>query len=846
MNEYFVYTEEEMDGFVDDGSIHTIIRTAIDQKQLDALCDLITYTDTCNPDVLADALNELPYEDKLWFLTNHDVITTMYPATYTNILSNWRSALSDTMCPQRILTAFTDLLNSDTSDTRDIIRLWLTSGNCEEIIDIVSELDPKYVFEANVEGLLFEFIEQLLFEISFMKSASLKEENLLISQIQTCLDMLGHYTSTGSKTKRCDKKIITAYSAICGYLNNMEEEHLSTDTTEIYIMFVNQFHEDDMLIFTAICKVINRFPPTITLTTGYGGFGLFLECVRFDLPDMLETMLRKYNITPETLHEDQYNYKLIAKLLFATVSSVPRNGCLEFFQESGYITAYQSWFRGARYEELEIISGCDWPLVAFSIDTKNDLTGIWLRDYQGVGLVLQFLRMNDLTNTGEIQTEQTDHIMSVWRGHNVQPFTDAESELTNELTKYLRGRQYTHTPNLVRNKLYQLEALTKCGFVSRDIYDVLAQEVFILYLLHAMPAEYDNMEITELFTEYRPVYTLHYWMALLLSDLTPATLGFTETVQVLLKQYPDFAAKNPHTPSAFVDMILQTLKEYKPQCLLAPMTAKTATVIKLFYPTGDCDGTVNSSEILYKLSNIKFGGNINNIYLLVVISRYSKKTGFEFQLSELLVEKLLEEIPGIARFGLDRLVVNSVFTNYCYILSRHTDLATGRRIMHAILNDVFMNNTNISIEQIINPFQYEEETPENIGYMRAALTDSDFILGDAGPNSYVKYVIRPTQEYVKKQEISRRRNWCASRQIQCSTLELTEISDPESLEFICPITFEPQKVGDWVIKLTECGHKFSSGAIMEWCRENTTCPVCRADLGDGKLSGANCEMLELV
>jgi hypothetical protein len=166
--------------------------------------------------------------------------------------------------------------------------------------------------------------------------------------------------------------------------------------------------------------------------------------------------------------------------------------------------------------------------------------------------------------------------------------------------------------------------------------------------------------------------------------------------------------------------------------------------------------------------------------------------------------------------------------------------------MHAILNNVFMNNTNISIEQIIKPFQYEEETPENIGYMRAALTDSDFILGDAGPNSYVKYVIRPTQEYVKKQEISRRRNWCASRQIQCSTLELTEITDSESLEFICPITFEPQKVGDWVIKLTECGHKFSSGGIMEWCRENTTCPVCRADLANGKLSGANCEMLELV
>lgn len=842
-----------MDGFVDDGSIHTIIRSAIDEKQSDALCDLITYTDTNDPDVLADALNGLPYEDKLWFLTNRDVITTMYPATYTNILGNWRSALSDTMCPQRILTAFTDLLNSDTSATRDIIRLWLTSGNCEEIIDIVSDLDPKYVFEANVEGLLFEFIEQLLFEISFMKSASLKEKDLEISQIQACLDMLGHYT--GSKTKRCDKNVITAYSAICGYLNNMEEEDLSADIPEIYIMFVNQFHEDDMLIFTGICKVINRFPPTITMTTGYGGFGLFLECVRFDLPDMLETMLRKYNITPETLHEDPYNnYKLIAKLLFAAISPVPCNGCLEFFRESGYITAYQSWFRDIRYEELEIISGCDWPLVAFSRDTETDTTGIQLRDYQGVGLVMQFLRMNDLTNTGEIQTELTDHIMSVWREQKVLPFsetiqTEFTDELTNELTKYLRGRRHEHNPNLVRNKLYQLGALAKSGFISQDTYDILAQEVFILYLLHAIPDKYATMEIAGLFTEYLPVYTPHYWMALLLSELVPTGPGFAEAVQVLLKQYPDFAEKNPHTPSAFVDMILPIIKAYKPQCPPASIIAKTATVIKLFYPTGDCDGMVNSSEILGKLSDIKFSGGIA-INLLLIISVYSRNTGFEFQLSEQLIGKLQTEIPNIAQSRVDRLIVNSVFTNYCYVLARHTDLTTGQQIMQEFLNELFTNNTSCSSGEILEPFSPVDAIPEIIAYMHEAVSGSNFILEETlsitTAAAKVKFVIKPTLEYAKKIQNSRWRNWCASRQIRCGTLEQTRISDPESLEFICPITFEPQKVGDWIINLTACGHKFSSGGIIEWCREKTTCPVCRAELGDGKLYGANCEMLELV
>jgi hypothetical protein len=169
--------------------------------------------------------------------------------------------------------------------------------------------------------------------------------------------------------------------------------------------------------------------------------------------------------------------------------------------------------------------------------------------------------------------------------------------------------------------------------------------------------------------------------------------------------------------------------------------------------------------------------------------------------------------------------------------------------MHAILNDVFMNNTNYAIEQIIKPFKYEEETPENIGYMRTALTDSDFILEDAGSNSYVKYVIRPTLEYVKKQEISRWRNLCASRQIPLGKCQLVDICGsemPSCGEFICPISFELLSTGNYVIRLLGCGHTFGADSIIRWCNEKDTCPVCRAELGDGKLSGANCEMLELV
>ena len=853
-NEYSIYTEEQMNGFVEDGIMHETIREIIRGRNTQALCDLIIYTDTYDPDVLEDAIRELTYEDKLWSITNREVITIMYPDTYTNMLSNWRVSLRDTLCPQQLLSAFTELLNPDAPDYELVTQVWLHVANFEEIIDILSELNPKNVLAANADGQLFEFLV-LILDTKSRLIANLQDgelTNIIYTPIlQSYLDLLGNYIRPFPN--RTNPKIVMAYDAMRNYLQEQECE------ISVNIMLVNQFHDEDTQIFKDVCDVLARFPPAITLTTNFG-YGVLLECVRFDLPDELATMLTRYDLTPDTLHEDTYNYMIIAKLLLTAIQPTQRQDigtglglesrCHEFLKTTGYISGYQEWFRGAMYEELDIISCCDWPQVAFVSDTKNNTIGIRLRDYQGVGLVMQFLRMNDLTNTGEIQTEQTDHIMSVWREHKVQPISDAESELANELTKYLRGRQYTHNPNLVKNKLYQLRALLTNGFISQSAYTILEQEVFIRYLLDLTHAKYSTMKIAELFIEFKPLYSSHYLTAIILSNLISSGLEspaeFDNTIKVLLKQYSELRTINKPNPLDYI--AIMSTKEFQPRCFPASMICKLAAIIRLFYPAGDSEGTVNSNEILEQLAGIRFNNNIN-IHVLLIISIYSKQTRFEFQLSELLIQKLRAEINNIAEFDLDRLVVNSVFANYCYILSRHTDLATGRQIIHQFINELFTNNTNYAIEQIIQPFKYEEETPENIGYMRAALTDSDFILGDAGPNSYVKYVIRPTQEYVKKQEISRRRNWCASRQIklgQCQLIDICGSEMPSGGGFICPISFEPLFKGDHVIRLLGCKHIFGADSIIRWCNEQDTCPFCRASVADGKLSGANCEILELV
>ena len=132
-------------------------------------------------------------------------------------------------------------------------------------------------------------------------------------------------------------------------------------------------------------------------------------------------------------------------------------------------------------------------------------------------------------------------------------------------------------------------------------------------------------------------------------------------------------------------------------------------------------------------------------------------------------------------------------------------------------------------------------------FINDILADTDYLVHITNDSAGVnKVVIQSSNGLANKIKNSRWRNWCASRQIQFGSIELLSVADPNTNEFICPITFEPQNLGDWIINLTGCSHKFSTMGIIEWCRTKNTCPVCRANLGDGILSGANCEMFELV
>ena len=47
----------------------------------------------------------------------------------------------------------------------------------------------------------------------------------------------------------------------------------------------------------------------------------------------------------------------------------------------------------------------------------------------------------------------------------------------------------------------------------------------------------------------------------------------------------------------------------------------------------------------------------------------------------------------------------------------------------------------------------------------------------------------------------------------------------------CPICMENIDTNEIV---THCGHTFHQGCLMEWNHHNTTCPMCRAELGTGQ------------
>ena len=47
----------------------------------------------------------------------------------------------------------------------------------------------------------------------------------------------------------------------------------------------------------------------------------------------------------------------------------------------------------------------------------------------------------------------------------------------------------------------------------------------------------------------------------------------------------------------------------------------------------------------------------------------------------------------------------------------------------------------------------------------------------------------------------------------------------------CPICYDNDNEIEQNIKL-ECGHKFHDKCILEWCKNNLTCPMCRDDIDD--------------
>lgn len=54
----------------------------------------------------------------------------------------------------------------------------------------------------------------------------------------------------------------------------------------------------------------------------------------------------------------------------------------------------------------------------------------------------------------------------------------------------------------------------------------------------------------------------------------------------------------------------------------------------------------------------------------------------------------------------------------------------------------------------------------------------------------------------------------------------------------CPITFESISDNDIVSKIINCGHYFKPESLHKWCEKNTTCPVCRCNIGNTIISNS--------
>lgn len=52
----------------------------------------------------------------------------------------------------------------------------------------------------------------------------------------------------------------------------------------------------------------------------------------------------------------------------------------------------------------------------------------------------------------------------------------------------------------------------------------------------------------------------------------------------------------------------------------------------------------------------------------------------------------------------------------------------------------------------------------------------------------------------------------------------------EDTGLICPITLEYVQVGESVMRINRCGHRFKEAALRRWFSNHRRCPVCRGNI----------------
>ncbi len=855
---YMLYSEEQIAEFIESGSIHEVIRSHLRDRYIEALCDLIIYTDTNDPDVLVDALSgrpdELDNEDRVWFLTNPTIIKTMFPETYTNILNHWAARLSNINSPIELIDALYQIINpEDPQYDEDVAKIWLSYGNLVEVIDLLSEFDAREVMADDADTLLLKFLATMLSEK--IRLATEEERHsfqciLEINTVQTYLDMLGNYIMP--QTKKCAAEIVQAYKAMSEYLNITGNIFYNGIPRKAHILFANSFHPADRDIFKGICQAICKLPEFIDLSPGYYSSPAIIEsCCAFDLPEELESLLVRFGLTPETINQDEYSLKMVAKLLLAATSPVPKPQILDVITRLGILTAYQEWFRAASLADLQLIDSCQFPLVAFNTDlalgSSSDIpanppqTAINLRDYQSPALLIQFLRLHDLTNTNSILTEYTDKTMEIWREHDIDiTISNDNLEQSAELQEYSRLIRIDNEPNLVRNKLYQLKALESAGYISPELYNILEQEVFVVYMNQLTDQGFEKTKGARLFHTYKPEYTHKYLVAILTSNMTYDGDCYTYAIATILGIYPELTTTAKPEPMEILNF-MEEISPDKIKCSHAALICKFSQLLNDIYPD-TIQPDIPHNDILSQLHTIKVASRVK-MDMLGTIQIYSDYTGYQFQLNDAVIHKLLADIPTHVSFGTQTLIDHSIFYKYYLVLSRHTNLIESRNIWSQFLNSIYLRCDGITITgEISDAIPAKDITPELCSYMCQVLEGTPF---QVEINQAVS--IRTTDENMKKQAISRWRKWSADRQIPYTEARLLDIfTEEDATESpMCPISYEPIYTGSVVIRLTLCGHIFLAQHINKWCETRANCPMCRCELPDSKLNGAACEMFEL-